>query len=261
LAVAGVLVIARSIRLITKFSSPSEIPTRFIERSISIRGRVRRVTESGLEVEHVPIYVPLVSPLLTKRQPVASLDVRLAGVELTPQGQEWLSQRLRPTQAVWLRLISRQEESLHCLVSGSIFTTCINEELLWLGLGRTAPLQGVDPHSRLYFKIHRRLLKSEQRAEKKGEGLWKEESLRERISQALSSNIVVATIKRMLNWMSRTKDRQCHTIILIHYKTGSYCLQLNKRQRELKKYCSYLHFHTVLTVLSERMIHHPVLPG
>ncbi|XP_036441485.1 protein C3orf33 homolog [Colossoma macropomum] len=210
LAVAGVLIIARSIRLITKFSSPSEIPARFIERSISIRGRVRSVTEKGLEVEHIPIYVPLVSPLLTKRQPVAPLDVRLAGVELTPQGWDWLSERLRPPQTVWLRLISRQDQSLHCLVSvsrGSLFNTCVNEEVLRLGLGRTAPLQGLDPHSRLYLKLHRRLLKSELKAERKGEGLWKEESLRERLTRALSNNMVVKTVKRVLKWMSGVKDR------------------------------------------------------
>ncbi|KAI4873240.1 hypothetical protein NFI96_020579, partial [Prochilodus magdalenae] len=210
LAVAGVLIIARSIRLVTKFSSPSEIPARFIERTISIRGRVRSVTDRGLEVEHIPIHVPLVSRLLTKRHPVASLDVRLAGVELTSQGWEWLSERLRPSQTVWLRLISRQDHSLHCLVSvsrGSLFNTCMNEEVLRLGLARTIPLVGLDPHSRLYLKLHRRLLKSELKAERKGKGLWKEESLRERLTRALSTNMVVTTIKRVLKWISGTKDQ------------------------------------------------------
>lgn len=50
----------------TKFGSSSEIPARFIERNVSIRGKVRSVTERGLEVEHIPIHVPLLSPLLAK---------------------------------------------------------------------------------------------------------------------------------------------------------------------------------------------------
>lgn len=45
------------------------------------------------------------------------LDVRLAGVELTSEGQDWIGQQLKPAETVWLRLIARQNETLHCLVS------------------------------------------------------------------------------------------------------------------------------------------------
>ncbi|KAB5574658.1 hypothetical protein PHYPO_G00211530 [Pangasianodon hypophthalmus] len=210
LAVAGVIIIARSIRLMTKFSSPSEIPARFIERNVSIRGKVRSVTERGLEVEHIPIHVPLLSSLLTKRQVATPLRVCLAGVDLTPQGRDWLTETLKTDEAVWLRLISRQDESLHCLVSlsgGFLFNTCINEEILLLGLGRTAPLHGLDPHSRLYWRLHARLLKCELRAERKGQGLWKQENLREKVTQAIRNNTVITAIKRIIKWMSRTKDQ------------------------------------------------------
>ncbi|XP_035381703.1 protein C3orf33 homolog isoform X1 [Electrophorus electricus] len=211
LAVAGVITIATSIKLITRFGSPSEIPVRFIERTVSIRGRVRRVTDRGLEVEHVPVYVPIVSHLLTNRQPVAApLHVRLAGVELTPQGQDWLAQRLRPEEAVWLRLIGRQGDCLHCLVSvsrGLLFSTCVNQEVLRLGLGRTAPLHGLDPRSRLYWKIHKRLLRSELKAERKGEGLWKEPSRSERLIHALRNNTVIMAIKRAWKWMWKGRDQ------------------------------------------------------
>uniref|UniRef100_A0A672FVM3 Uncharacterized protein n=1 Tax=Salarias fasciatus TaxID=181472 RepID=A0A672FVM3_SALFA len=47
LAVAGVIVIARSIRLITKFRAASEIPARFIERNVSLRGKVHSITEKA----------------------------------------------------------------------------------------------------------------------------------------------------------------------------------------------------------------------
>ncbi|KAJ8367996.1 hypothetical protein SKAU_G00080240 [Synaphobranchus kaupii] len=150
LAIAGIIILARSIRLITKFGAASEIPARFIEKNVSLRGRVRSVTESGLEVEHVPINVPLLSPLLKKRQSDALLDVRLAGVELTEEGRAWLGQQLKPTETVWFRLIRREAEALDCLVSvsrGAVFNTCLNEELLRLGLGRTTPLLGLHHQS------------------------------------------------------------------------------------------------------------------
>ncbi|KAI7802790.1 c3orf33-like protein, partial [Triplophysa rosa] len=203
LGLAGLLIIARSIRLITKFGSASDIPARFIERNISIRGSVRTITEKGLEVEHIPIYVPLLSPLLTKRQCVTLLDVRLAGVELTSEGQNWISQQLKPAETVWLRLIARQNETLHCLVSvnrGSFFNTCVNEELLKDGLARTSPLIGLDPQSRIYWRLYKRLLRAESRAEKKGKGLWKEESRWERATNVLRNNTLLVSIKKLLKW-------------------------------------------------------------
>lgn len=42
--------------------------------------------------------------------------VHLAGVELTPEGRVWLQENLAPAQTVWLKLISRQDDVLHCLV-------------------------------------------------------------------------------------------------------------------------------------------------
>lgn len=53
---------------ITKFQSVSEIPSRFIERNVSLRGKVHSITERGIKVEHVPIYLPILSPLLSKHK-------------------------------------------------------------------------------------------------------------------------------------------------------------------------------------------------
>lgn len=50
----------------TKFQAASEIPARFIERNVSLRGKVHGITERGVEVEHLPIHLPVLSQLLTK---------------------------------------------------------------------------------------------------------------------------------------------------------------------------------------------------
>lgn len=86
---------------------------------------------------------------------------------------------------------------------GFLFNTCINEEILLLGLGRTAPLHGLDPHSRLYWRLHARLLKCELRAERKGRGIWKRESLREKVAQAVRSNTTITAMKRIMKWVLR----------------------------------------------------------
>uniref|UniRef100_A0A3Q3D3J5 Chromosome 3 open reading frame 33 n=1 Tax=Hippocampus comes TaxID=109280 RepID=A0A3Q3D3J5_HIPCM len=186
LALAGVILIARSIKLITKFQAVSEIPARFVENNVSLRGRVHSVKEQSLQVEHVPISLPLLSPLLTKHKGVPSspLLVNLAGVDLTADGKLWLQRSVLPTQTVWLQLISRQDDTLHCFVThnkGSSWGRSVNEQALSLGLARTAPVTGLSPDTRLYWRLHKRLHRAEVKAEKKRLGLWKEESQWKRV--------------------------------------------------------------------------------
>uniref|UniRef100_A0A672MZ64 Chromosome 3 open reading frame 33 n=1 Tax=Sinocyclocheilus grahami TaxID=75366 RepID=A0A672MZ64_SINGR len=203
LGLAGLLII------ITKFGTAADIPTRFIERNISIRGRLSNITEKGLEVEHIPIYVPLLS-----RHSLTLLDVRLAGVELTAEGQDWIGQQLKPAETVWLRLIVRQNETLHSLVSTSshysfraLSNTCVNEEISRHGLTRTSPFVGLDPHSRIYWRLYKRFLRAESRAEKNGKGLWKEESRWERAANVLKNNMLVISVKKLFKWTSGTKEK------------------------------------------------------
>ncbi|XP_067102562.1 protein C3orf33 homolog isoform X1 [Osmerus mordax] len=203
LAIAGLIVISRSIKLITKFNSVSEIPAHFIEQNVSLRGRVKSITEKGLEVEHIPIHVPLLSTLLTRRVCSSRLAVHLAGVELTPEARLWMEENLSPTQVVWLRLLSRDQETLHCLVSlstGSVWARSVNEELLKLGLARTVPVWGLPPQSRLYWRLHKRLLQSEVSAERKRRGLWKEDSQWEKASRTFRENRVVRFLMRLFKW-------------------------------------------------------------
>ncbi|XP_012679452.1 protein C3orf33 homolog [Clupea harengus] len=210
LAIVGIVILGRSVKLITKFNAASEIPSRFIERNVSLRGRVCNISDKGLEVEHIPIYVPALSPLLVKCQTSTPLQVRLAGVELTPEGWDWLRRQLKPAETVWLKLIRQEGETLDCFVStgrGSFLSTCLNEEILRQGLARSTPILGLGHHSRVYWRLHKRLLKAELHAERKGQGLWRESSLWERVSIAFRENIVVKSMKRFLSFTSRTKEQ------------------------------------------------------
>uniref|UniRef100_A0A8C7E8H7 Chromosome 3 open reading frame 33 n=1 Tax=Nothoprocta perdicaria TaxID=30464 RepID=A0A8C7E8H7_NOTPE len=170
----------------TKFTSALDIPVEFVEKNVKLRGKIRHVTETGLEVEHVPITLSVSSG-----QSNSLLLVRLAGVELTPGAVVWLQEELKPSQMIWFQLLGRQDLALECLVlvnKGRFLSTCLNEEILRQGLGRTARIEGLRHDSRLYWKLHKRLLRAELKAAKKNKGIWKEESaagkMRDRVSNS-----------------------------------------------------------------------------
>ncbi|XP_004442269.1 PREDICTED: protein C3orf33 homolog [Ceratotherium simum simum] len=180
MAVAGVVVLLRSVRLTSKFTSSSEIPVEFIRRNVKLRGRLRRITENGLEIEHIPITLPIISSW--RKEPCGVLLVKLAGVELTETGKVWLQKELKPSQLLWFQLLGKENSALFCYLlvnKGRYLTVSLNEEILRRGLGKTVLVQGLNYDSKIYWTIHRNLLKAELTALKKGEGIWKEESEKE----------------------------------------------------------------------------------
>ncbi|NXS54184.1 CC033 protein, partial [Brachypteracias leptosomus] len=204
MAVAGVLVLARSVRMTTKFTSALDIPVEFIKKNVKLRGKCHQVTEKGLKVEHVPISIPFLTAIQRKWQSKGLLLVRLAGVELAPSGMAWLQQELKPKQMVWFQLLGRQDSALECLVlvnKGRFLSICLNEEILREGLGRAARVEGLHPPSRLYWKLHKRLLRAELKALKKHKGIWEEESYSERIRDHVSNNKFVQTLKQLASWL------------------------------------------------------------
>ncbi|NXP74081.1 CC033 protein, partial [Ramphastos sulfuratus] len=204
MAVAGVLVLARSVRMTTKFTSALDIPVEFVTKNVKLRGKLHHITEKGLEVEHIPISIPLLTSIQRKWQSKGLLLVRLAGVELAPSGMAWLQQELKPKEMIWFQLLGREELALECLVlvnKGRFLSVCLNEEILRQGLGRTVPIEGLPHDSHLYWKLHRRLLRAEFKALKKHKGIWQEESYYERIRDRISSNKVVQTLRQFVSWL------------------------------------------------------------
>ncbi|MBZ3880208.1 Protein C3orf33 [Sciurus carolinensis] len=180
MAIAGIILFVRSVRLTSKFTRSSDIPVEFIRKNVKLRGRLHRITEEGLEIEHIPITLPLISSW--KKEPQGVLLVRLAGVALTGPGRQWLQEELRPSQLLWFQLLGRENATLFCYLlvnKGGYFSVNLNEEILRRGLGKTVPVKGLNYNTKTYWKIHRNLLKAELTALKKGEGIWKEESEKE----------------------------------------------------------------------------------
>ncbi|XP_034638045.1 protein C3orf33 homolog isoform X1 [Trachemys scripta elegans] len=204
MAIAGVILFAKSIKLTTKFTSALDIPVEFIEKNVKLRGRLCHITEKGLEVEHVPISLPFLSSLQRKWQSNGVLLVRLAGVELTPNAMVWLQEELKPAQMMWFQLLGREDLVLDCLIlvnKGRFFSVCLNEEILRQGLGKTTRIEGLHHDSPLYWKLHKRLLQAELKALKKNKGIWKEESYFEKLRDHISNNKFVQKLKQFANWL------------------------------------------------------------
>ncbi|XP_012580274.1 PREDICTED: protein C3orf33 homolog isoform X2 [Condylura cristata] len=180
MAIAGITLLLRSVRLTSKFTSSSDIPVEFIKKNVKLRGRLRRVTENGLEIEHIPITLPIISSW--RKEPCGALLVKLAGVELTETGKVWLQEELKPSQVLWFQLLGKENSALFCCLlvkKGRYFSVSLNEEILRRGLGKTVLVKSLNHDSKIYWTIHKNLLKAELTALKKGEGIWKEESEKE----------------------------------------------------------------------------------
>uniref|UniRef100_A0A2K5F693 Chromosome 3 open reading frame 33 n=1 Tax=Aotus nancymaae TaxID=37293 RepID=A0A2K5F693_AOTNA len=115
-------------------------------------------------------------------EPHGALLVKLAGVELTETGKAWLQKELKPSQLLWFQLLGKENSALFCYLlvnKGRYFNVNLNEEILRRGLGKTVLVKGLKYDSKIYWTIHRNLLKAELTAVKKGEGIWKEDSEKE----------------------------------------------------------------------------------
>ncbi|XP_014741595.1 PREDICTED: protein C3orf33 homolog [Sturnus vulgaris] len=209
-AVAGVLLLARSYRVTTKFINPLDIPVEFVEKNVKLRGKLHHITEKGLEVEHIPISIPFITAIQKKWQPEGLLLIRLAGLELAPGATAWLQRELLPKQPLWFQLLARDSSALDCLVlvhKGGFLSTCLNEELLSQGLARAARIEGLPHHSHLYWKLHKRFLRAELKAVKKNKGIWKDQSYSETLQERINSNKFLQRLKQFVSWVRSSSER------------------------------------------------------
>ncbi|KAK9401241.1 SLC33A1: Acetyl-coenzyme A transporter 1 [Crotalus adamanteus] len=132
------------------------------------------------------------------------LLVRLAGVDLTSDGVIWLKEEMKPSQMIWFQLLGRKESALDCFVivnKGRFSSICLNEEILRQGLGKTVCIEGLAHESRIYWKLHKRLLQAEMKAVKKKKGIWKEETFMEKLKEHISNYKFIQKLKQFATWL------------------------------------------------------------
>ncbi|CAI4221486.1 unnamed protein product [Auanema sp. JU1783] len=186
---AGIALFLRNSRIFARFEHVNQIPKDFIRKELELKGRVREVLPSGeLRVEHEPI---IKLPSLFRRKLTDKsglLNIRLAGIDMSKAGQQYISKDLRLTnKPVTFTVIKSNDESpdaVDCDVTvkkNFATRTNLNLELIRKGYGRVpAPdhtrhlksLQSVPAYSRLVNK----LLMSEKVADRRGVGVWERDT-------------------------------------------------------------------------------------
>ncbi|EGT36084.1 hypothetical protein CAEBREN_11602 [Caenorhabditis brenneri] len=189
----GVIIYLRNSRLFHRFQHVNQIPKDFIRKELELKGRVREVLPSGeLRVEHEPV---MKVPFLPKRKNVnpGLLNLRLAGVELSQSGQQFLAKDLRLTnKPVTFTVIKEVEGAPHVVdadvtVKRTAFgRTNLNVEVVRRGYARVPgpeqvkhlkSLQTVPAYSRL---ISRLLMSNHsyffQVADRRGVGVWERDT-------------------------------------------------------------------------------------
>ncbi|XP_041067497.1 protein C3orf33 homolog isoform X1 [Carcharodon carcharias] len=210
LAVVGVVMFARSVRLFTKFTSAAEIPDKFIEKSVKLRGRVHHIMKNGLELEHIPITLPVISSLQRRWQSNGHLMVRLAGLQITDEGRAWLREQIKPPHVVWFQPLRRENSFIDCIVrlnKGGFYSVSLNEEILRKGLGRTVNIEGLNSNPKLYWRLQTKLLRAELKAMKKGKGIWKRPTLLEKISNNAQQYKILHNMLNLFSWVKSLRKK------------------------------------------------------
>ncbi|VDO71719.1 unnamed protein product [Heligmosomoides polygyrus] len=180
------LLIYTSNRRFARFEHVAQIPKEFIRKELVLKGTVREVLPTGeLRVEHVPI---VKVPSLFRKKP-GLLTLRLAGVDMSEAGQQFISKDLRlKNKPITFTVIKVGVEGKpDCMdaditVKNNTFSrTNLNIEVVRRGYARVPQpeshrhlkaLQSIPAYSRLV----NRLLMSEKVADRRGVGLWERDS-------------------------------------------------------------------------------------
>ncbi|KHJ80031.1 hypothetical protein OESDEN_20304 [Oesophagostomum dentatum] len=159
----------RYVCLFARFEHVAQIPKEFIRKELQLKGTVREVLPSGeLRVEHIPV-VKLPSFLGRRRPPKGLLNIRLAGVDLSTAGQQFISKDLRITnKPITFTVIKSSDDSNNAVdadvtLKKSTFTrTNLNIEVVRRGYARVPPpesprhlkaLQTIPAYSRLVSRL------------------------------------------------------------------------------------------------------------
>ncbi|TKR93043.1 hypothetical protein L596_007575 [Steinernema carpocapsae] len=185
----GFGIFLRNSRLFAKFQNVHQIPKEFVRKELELKGYIREVLPNGeLKVEHKPIVrLPRLLPFRSERE-TGLLHLRLAGLDVSKSGQEYLAKDLRlkdkPVVFAVIKPTDGNIDSVDCDVTvrkNLLSNVNLNVELVRKGYARVPgpdqgdhlkALQSVAPYSRLVS----RLLMSEKVAERRGVGVWERDT-------------------------------------------------------------------------------------
>jgi hypothetical protein len=185
----------RNSRLFAKFEHVSKIPKDFIRKELELKGTVREVTPTGyIRIEHRPI-IKLPSILSRKsKKPVGLLNLRLAGLDISPAGLSYLSKDVRiNNKPVTFTVVKPTEGNSDAYDADVTYKKSafgrvnLNVDLVRRGYARVfAPENPIHlkalQHNSAYSRLITRLLTSEKVADRRGIGVWERDTWVESVS-------------------------------------------------------------------------------
>lgn len=171
-AVVGLAVALRSVRPFKKFTSPQEIPTNFLEKHVTLTGKVVSVETSAgaspplLLVDHHPIV-----GWQLRKSSLKGLPVHISSVDILNNGVSWL-QHVVVGSNIRFTPLKANPESLSCIVTSHTKCGNLGVDLVSLGFASVSSLDFSLEKSPVYMTYYKRLLAAENRAEKSGHGMW-----------------------------------------------------------------------------------------
>ncbi|KAJ9578856.1 hypothetical protein L9F63_004915 [Diploptera punctata] len=171
-AFLGLAVALRSVRPFKKFITPNEIPASFIEKHITLNGKVVRIeTSLGsssplLLVDHQPILASKWRQTTNK-----CLPVQVSSVDVLNNGVSWL-QHIVAGSHIKFTLLKVDPHCVSCIVSSAVTRRDVGVDLVSLGFASVSTIDFDMEKDPMYMKYYKQLLAAENRAEKKGVGMW-----------------------------------------------------------------------------------------
>lgn len=171
-AFVGLAVALRSVRPFKKFTIPKEIPASFIERHITLNGKVIRIESSVgsssplLLVDHQPIIAAKWRQSINK-----CLPVQASSVDVLNNGVSWL-QHIVAGSHIKFKVLKVDPKHVSCIVTSNVTRRNVGVDLVSLGFASVSTIDFDLEKDPLYMKYYKQLLAAESHAEKKGVGMW-----------------------------------------------------------------------------------------
>uniref|UniRef100_A0A0K0DW51 RING-type E3 ubiquitin transferase n=1 Tax=Strongyloides stercoralis TaxID=6248 RepID=A0A0K0DW51_STRER len=197
--VAGIAIYLKTSPNYRRFKHVTEIPQHFIQREVPLKGIVKEITPLGtFKVEHQPLRT---IPFITSTKKVQPLNLKLAGVELSDKGLNYLTDELKlknkKVNFTVIKNTSGNSDSVDVEMTfkkNLLGIININQDFVRKGYAKIpspndkehiTSLEHVPSYSRLINK----LLISEKVADKRGLGMWEKESWVESVKSVPTQSI------------------------------------------------------------------------
>lgn len=175
-AVVGLVVALRSVRPFKKFTSPREIPVGFLDKHVTLTGKVMCMETSVgaspplLLVDHHPVVGWQLRQSVTK-----CLPVHISSVDILNNGVSWLQHVVVGT-SIRFTPLKVNPESLSCIINSDTKFGNVGVDLVSLGFASVSSLDFQLEKDPVYMQYYKQLLAAENHAEKRGMGMWADNS-------------------------------------------------------------------------------------